>query len=303
MKLVSFFNLIRWKNLLLITYVLFLIKFLLFSSLNTITNLNTFQFLLLWLSIIFITTAGYIINDVKDFKTDAINKPKSVIINKTLSIEKAKRWYFFINTIGIIIGVIFSFQIKNPTVALIFIFTSLLLNWYSNYLKSKPLVGNILVSFLVAFSFVLLAILDINYSIKSLAQNFVVMVIYGLGIVAFFITLIREIVKDIEDIKGDNLLNMKTLPIILGIDRTKKIAVYISVILILFLIYIVSNISNNYIWLNIYLIVTCILPLLYISIKLWKIKSYKKINKLSTLLKLIMFFGVNSILIISLIEL
>jgi 4-hydroxybenzoate polyprenyltransferase len=303
MKLVTFFNLIRWKNLLLITYVLFLIKFLLFPSLNTVTNLNTFQFLLLWLSIIFITTAGYIINDIKDFKTDAINKPKSLIINKTLSIEKAKRWYFFINTIGIIFGIIFSFQTKNPTVALIFIFTSLLLNWYSNYLKSKPLVGNILVSFLVAFSFVLLAILDINYSIKSLAQNFVVMVIYGLGIVAFFITLIREIVKDIEDIKGDNLLNMKTLPIILGIDRTKKIAVYISVILILFLIYIVSNISNNYIWLNIYLIVTCILPLLYISIKLWKIKSYKKINKLSTLLKLIMFFGVNSILIISLIEL
>ncbi len=302
MKLATFFTLIRWKNLFLITYVLFLIKFLLFNSFEINTNLSALQFFILWFSIICITASGYILNDILDVEVDKINKPKSVIISNTISIEKAKKYFLYINTLGIILGVIFSFYIKNPSVALIFIFTSLLLNWYSKYLKSKPFIGNFLISFLVAFSFILLAILDINYSIKSVNQYFVILIIYGLGIFAFFINLIREIVKDIEDVKGDYNLNMRTLPIIIGIERTRKITVIICVIPILFLLFTISTFDKQYIWLNVYLILTAILPLLYISLKLWKIKSYKKMHKISILLKIVMFLGVNTILIITLIE-
>jgi len=302
MNLVTFFRLVRWKNLLLITYVFFLIKFLLFPSLNTVTNLNILQFLLLWISILFITASGYIFNDIKDIETDKINKPASPIVAKKITIKIAKQWYFYLNSFGIIIGILFSFIIKKPIVSLIFIGTSLLLNWYSVCLKSKPFVGNFLISFLAAFSFVLLAILDINYHPKTLNQTVTILIIYGLGALAFFINLIREIVKDIEDVKGDNILNMKTLPIILGIKRSRKIAVVISSIPLLFLLFIVANLDTYYIWLNLYLIITCILPLLYISIKLWKIKSYKKMKEISTILKIIMFLGINSIIIISIIE-
>jgi len=301
MKIVTFFNLVRWKNLLLITYVFFLIKFLLFPSLNTATNLSILQFLVLWISIVFITAAGYIINDIKDIGTDKINKPNAVIVSELITIEKAKQWYIYINTIGITIGIIFSLNIEKPFIAFVFIGTSLLLNWYANYLKSRPLIGNFLVSFLVAFSIILLAILDINYQTNSLYQIFTILIIYTLGIFAFFMNLAREIVKDIEDIKGDYSLNMKTLPIIFGVSRIRKTVSLLTLIPVFLLLLIILNLGIYYLALTIYLIVACLIPLIYISFKLWKLKSYKKIHKISVFLKIIMFLGINSIIIISLI--
>lgn len=302
MKLVPFLNLIRWKNLLLITYVFFLIKFLLFSSLNVVTNLNTTQFLLFWLSIILITAAGYIINDIYDIDTDLINKPDSIIIGKFLSVKNAKKLYFFINTSGILLGAILALTIKKPPVIFIFIVTSLLLNWYSKYLKSKPFIGNFLVAFLIAFSMLLIVILDINHQIKGLNQYFAIIIIYTLSIFSFFINLTREIVKDIEDIKGDYKLNMRTLPIIFGIPRIQKSISIFILIPVFLLLLIILNLDIYYLNLTIYLVITCITPLIYISFKLWKLKSYKKIHNISVFLKIIMFLGINSIIIISLIK-
>jgi len=302
MKLVHFLNLIRWKNLLLITYVFFLVKFLLFPSLNTATNLTTLQFLLFWIAIIFITAAGYIVNDINDVNTDIINKPDTIIVGKFISIKKAKNWYFFINSIGIFLGIIFSLNIKEPSFIFIFIGTSLLLNWYSKYLKSKPFIGNFLIAFLVAFSMLLIAILDINYQIENINLYLTIIIIYALSTFSFFINLIREIVKDVEDIKGDYKLNMRTLPIIFGVQRILKAVSVLTLIPIFLLLLIVLNLDIHYLALTIYLSVTCLIPLIYISFKLWKLKSYKKLHKISVFLKIIMFLGINSIIIISLIK-
>jgi 4-hydroxybenzoate polyprenyltransferase len=302
MKLVHFLNLIRWKNLLLITYVFFLVKFLLFPSLNTATNLTTVQFLLLWLAIIFITAAGYMINDINDVNTDIINKPNAIIVGKFISIKKTKSWYFFINGIGVFLGIIFSLNIREPYFILIFMGTSLLLNWYSKYLKSKPFIGNFLIAFLVAFSMLLIAILDINYQIENINQYLTIIIIYVLSTFSFLINLIREIVKDIEDIKGDYKLNMRTLPIIFGVQRILKVVSILTLIPIFLLLLIILNLDIYYLALTIYLAVTCLVPLMYVSVKLWKLKSYKKIHKISMFLKIIMFLGINSIIIISLIK-
>ena len=77
MAILAFCKLIRWKNLLLIIYVHVLLKFLVFTSFNVSTNLSLIQFIVLLISIILITSAGYIINDIYDLKSDLINKPKS----------------------------------------------------------------------------------------------------------------------------------------------------------------------------------------------------------------------------------
>ncbi|MDX1828106.1 MAG: geranylgeranylglycerol-phosphate geranylgeranyltransferase [Lutibacter sp.] len=302
MKLVHFLNLIRWKNLLLITYVFFLVKFLLFPSLNTASNLTTVQFLLFWSAIIFITAAGYIINDINDVNTDIINKPDAIIVSKFISVKKVKNLYVFINSIGVFLGIIFSLNIKKPSFIFIFMGTSLLLNWYSKYLKSKPFIGNFLIAFLVAFSMLLIAILDINYQIENINQYITIIIIYALSTFSFFINLIRELVKDLEDIKGDYKLNMRTLPIIFGVQRILKAVSILTLIPIFLLLLIILNLDIHYLVLTIYLSATCLVPLIYISFKLWKLKSYKKTHKISVFLKIIMFLGINSIIIISLIK-
>jgi len=300
MKLVAFFKLIRWKNLLLILYVQLLLKFLVFNSFNIEINLSLVQFIILLLSILLITAAGYIINDIFDIKTDLINKPQKVIVAKNISIEKAQQLYLVLNAIGVILGIGLSLNIEKPSYSFIFIGTSLLLYYYSKKFKSKPLIGNVIVSILTAFSILILYIFDVNKTIQNPNQQLIITIILGLSVVAFFLNFSREIVKDIEDVKGDYSLKMNTLPILIGNKRAAKIASLLCVFPLGLLIFSVLKFASIYKLTSLYIVVFTIVPLLYVTLRLLKVKAIKDFKKISTFLKIIMFLGVNALLIFSL---
>ncbi len=295
MQLVTFFKLIRWKNILLLIYVQLLLKLLLFPSFKIDTNLNYFQFS----SIVLIASAGYIINGIFDVKTDTINKPKKVIITKQITIEKAKQWYLMVNTLGIFTGIILSLNIQKPTFSFLFIFASLLLYYYSKKYKPKPLIGNLIVSFLIAFSIIILYLFELSETTQSNSQELVKNIILSIALFSFFINLIREIVKDIEDINGDYNLNMRTLPIVIGVKRTKYLAAILCVIPISLLLFVLVKYTAEFRFTILYLLFFVLLPLLYVALKLRIAKTKKDFYKLSAILKIIMFLGINSIILIS----
>lgn len=300
MKLAAFLRFIRWKNLLLILYLQILLKFSLFSAFELKTNLSDFQFVILLLSLILITSAGYIINDISDLKSDLINKPKKVIVGNQFTVETTQQMYLITNTLGIILGVGLSLSIQKPTYAFIFIGASLLLYFYSKKLKSKPLIGNIAVSFLVAISIIILLLFDLNFTIQNKAQQLVIYVTLLLSAFAFLVNLVREIVKDIEDINGDYSLKMNTLPILFGVARTKKIASFLCLFPLGLLLFVVTKYASIYKFMVLYLVIFALLPLIYIALKLLSAKTKKDFKKLSMLLKLIMFLGINALLLFSL---
>ncbi len=300
MKLAAFFRLIRWKNLLLLIYLQILLKFSLFSTFEITTNLSVFQFVTLLFSLILITAAGYIINDIFDLKSDLINKPQKVIVTNYFSVESAQHLYLIVNTLGIVLGIGLSLSIQKPSYSFIFMGASLLLFFYSKTLKSKPLIGNIAVSFLVAFSIITLGLFDLNFAIHSEDQQLVIYVMMLLSVFAFLINLVREIVKDIEDVNGDYNLKMNTLPILLGVARTKKIASFLCVFPLGLLLFIVAKYAAIYKFTIIYLLLFTLVPLLYIAMKLLSAKTKKDFKTLSLILKLLMFLGINSLLIFSL---
>lgn len=299
MKLTAYLNLIRWRNLLLIVYVFILLKVFFFPSFNLETTLSTFHFLVLLFSVLFITAAGYIINDIFDISADKINKPNKVIISNIVSVEQAKHWYKITNTIGIVLGVLICLKISKPTYSFIFIGTSLLLYYYSKYLKGKPFIGNLIVSFLIALSVIILPIFDVDFSTKSKPQNTAIQIIILLSFFAFLLNLIREMLKDIEDINGDNTLNLKTLPIIFGRKRVRDFTFFICLIPIGLLLFLIYELSNNYKFTMLYLLLFTLIPLLYIAVKLRSAKAKKEFQKLSLLLKIIMFLGITVLLILS----
>ena len=299
MQLSAFLNLIRWKNLLLIAYIQIVIKFLFFPHFTIASNLTNFQFFILLTAIISITAAGYIINDILDIETDRINKPIKVIISMFFTEEIAKKWYLYLNTLGIFLGVFISLKIQKPTLSFIFIGAALLLYYYSKKLKSLPLIGNITVSFLVTINVLILLIFDLNSSIKDHDYNLVFSTILIVSFFAFCINIIRELVKDIEDVNGDYYLNMNTLPILIGRNRTKYIVTILCAFLVILLILFVTIFASEYKVISLYTIVFIVLPLLYITLKISKIKSQKKLHKISSLLKLIMFFGINIFIILA----
>ena len=294
MNLVVFLRLIRFKNLLLICYVFTLLKFFLFPSFGATTLLTDFQFFILLIATLLITASGYIINDIFDVEADKINKSKKIIVSKIISLEKAKRIYFFMNVSGIILGIWLTLQIQKPNLAFVFIVASLLLYYYSKTLQKKALLGNLLVSLLIAFSVFLPVLFEIQNSNKQ-----VISLVLALSVFSFFLNLSREILKDITDIKGDYNSKLKTLPIILGVKRSCYLAALFSLIPTVFLIYLIISIKSDFEFSRTYLLISCALPLIYVITKLVKSTSYRMLKKLSSLLKIIMFLGITSILLIS----
>ncbi len=124
MKFVVFFNLIRWKNLLLIALMQFLIKYYFLINVGFQTALSNSLFYLLVFATITITASGYIINDIIDSKIDTINKPSKVIVGNKISILNTKKLYFLLTSIGILTGVYLSIRIGNTS-------------FYTNHLKSS----------------------------------------------------------------------------------------------------------------------------------------------------------------------
>lgn len=299
MQLSAFLNVIRWKNLLLILYIQLVIKFLFFPYFLVTTQLSNFQFSILLIAILCITSAGYIINDIFDVEADKINKPSSVIITRYFTEEIAKKWYLYLNAIGIILGVFISLSIKKPTYSFIFIGAALLLYLYSKKLKSLPLIGNLAVSILITINVLMLAIFDLNNSIEKSDYNFVVTTILIISFFAFLLNLIREIVKDIEDINGDYKLKMNTLPILIGSTRTKNIVTVLTALLVIILILFITIFSPEYKIVALYTLFFIIIPLLYITLKMPKIKTKKALHKISILLKVVMFTGINVLIILS----
>lgn len=176
------------------------------------------------LTIIIIAATGYWINDVYDYRIDRVNKPKRTVVNAFLSVKKVLTLYFL--TIGGVL--LFSLAYigwygQHFEISFVNLLAVLLLFWYASHLKRVSVVGNLLVAFLISLILILSGYL---YSIN--------MPLIWAAIFAFEITFIREITKDVEDIKGDLQYNLQTLPIQIGIRNTKRI------LLVLYILFIIS---------------------------------------------------------------
>ena len=199
MLLVSIFQLIRWKNifLLFVSQLLFYVFF--YPSVHVKTQLSPFLFSILTLTTIFIAAGGYIINDLFDVQCDRINKPLKTLIGNSISKKTGLILYIFFTIIGLVLGIFLSIQTKNQLGFLVFPSIILLLFLYSYQLQKLPLIGNIVISVLVASNILILEMFDPAISFNNTAKQ----VTYLFAFFIFEVNFLREIIKDIEDLKGD----------------------------------------------------------------------------------------------------
>lgn len=267
--------------------------------------LADWQYALLVLSTVLIAAGGYVINDILDQQTDSENKPDKVIVGKTISETKAYNIYAVLNIIGVAIGFYLSNVIMRPNFAAIFVLTAATLYIYATSLKRMLLLGNIVVALLLSLSVIIIGVFDLFPATdaanqKVMATLFSILLDYA--IFAFMINLLREIVKDLEDLDGDSKQGMSTLAIVFGIEKTTKLLFVLSFAPVIAIL----SYANNYLFTNkligavIYSFLFILGPLLYFSIKIWTAKTKNDFHKLSQILKWILFFGILSVLIISL---
>jgi 4-hydroxybenzoate polyprenyltransferase len=296
----SFLNLIRWKNLLMIALVQLLIKYALLEPFGVQTTLNAFGITLLILATICIAAAGNIINDIYDIETDIVNKPNTIIIDKSISEKTAYNLFIILNLIGVGVGFYLSHLVGRAAFFSIFVIISILLYVYASYLKRTLLVGNIVVSILVGLSLIIVGIFELIPAMTLSNQHTQVLffkVILDYTLFAFCINLLREIAKDIEDIDGDYKAGMNTLPIAIGRERAKHVLTVLNFFpLAGIIVYVVSGLYKQPISVG-YFLLFIIGPLTYVSIKTFGASTKKEMHHISNMYKLIMLFGMLSLLL------
>src|SRR3970282_870474 len=301
----NFLKLIRYQNLLMLAFMQLIFRYSFLKLQNVPLALTEWQYGLLVLSTVLLAAAGYVINDIFDQDTDNDNKPKDVIIGKKITEAKAYNIYAALNVTGVGIGFYLSNSFPKPVFAAIFILIAATLYIYATSLKQMLILGNIIVALLLSFSVIIIGIFDLYPVVDQVNQPIMAnlfSILLDFALFAFMINFIREIVKDLEDIEGDSNQGMKTLPIVLGMHNTSKLASILGLIPMAFLLVYINNyfVANDLIVTTIYAFVFVVAPLLYFSVKVWPAKTKKEFRKLSLLLKWILFFGIISIAIITL---
>lgn len=307
MKLiVAFFKLVRWPNLVFIIITqLFFEKCIyerIYPNDSIMEGQSAIRFASLILATVFIAAAGYIINDYFDQNIDQINKPDKVVVNRIISRRWVIFWHLFLSINGLLLTT-FALPVNQYWHLLLANILSVLALWfYSTTLKKKLLVGNILISLLTAWTIGILffAKYPITEAGFLLLHNqkghyFRLMVLYASF--AFIISLIREVIKDMEDMEGDRKYGCTTMPIVLGIVVSKVFVSVWMVVLIATLI-IVQIYALGIGWWEsvVYSAFLVITPLLISYKLLLKANTAKDFHQISTLVKLIMFTGILSMI-------
>jgi len=270
----GFLRLVRYKNLIIVALTQLMVRLWLIGPKNEWSTILTDPDLyLIILSTLLIAAAGYIINDYFDIKIDIVNKPQRVIIGRYLKRRMAIGTHQLLNILGVLCGLLVSYK-----VALVNIFSVSLLWLYSERYKRQMLIGNVVVSLLTSLA---LIILSVHYQ-----ENRNLVFIYS--VFAFFISLIREIVKDIEDIRGDSAHGCRTLPIVLGIRGTKQVLYGLILVFGVILLVWGQYLNNPFLaWAFGLLIV----PLGYLTYKLRMAHKRADFKAISSLCKIIMLLG------------
>jgi 4-hydroxybenzoate polyprenyltransferase len=268
----SLLKLTRFGNLVIIA----LAQYFTAGFLIGMHTLNDLKLFLLAFSTVAIAAGGYVINDYYDVKIDYINKPDRVVIGKSITRRYAILFHVVLSSMGILLGAYLSWRIGAINVLSVF-----LLWLYSNNLKRLPFIGNLTVAFLTGLA---VYIVDIFYR-----TNNSLVIIYALF--AFFMTLIREVIKDMEDLKGDNTFGCKTLPIIWGIRKT-KLLIYVIVIVFAAIVVLLNQLYRALPFK--YHLIFLFIPLLWFIFRLIRADMKKDFKRLSIFCKVIMMLGILS---------
>ena len=299
-------KLFRYKNLIFIVLIQWLIYYSVISPIlqkfGLALMLPSWCFWLLVIATVMISTGGYIINDYFDVKIDQINRPDDVVIGKSISKKTAMTLYMVISGIGVLLGLFVSIWLKNTTLGFIFIVVTGMLWFYSSSYKRQFLIGNLIVALSCALSILVLLVaessLQSNYYGELIRQTPVLPELYrwvcSYAAFAFMLTLIREIIKDMEDIKGDKEVECRTLPIVWGERNAKTVVtclLSISLILLFFLVNKLNLPNDSGISLR-YFLFGIALPSILVIIFLWSKKMENNYKNAGNLIKFIMLIGI-----------
>lgn len=298
-------KLIRWPNLFFIAITQILFYYIVFPYAYFINGLDASNiklqpgvFFIILLASVLIAAAGYIINDYFDVNIDQVNKSSKVIIGKSVHRRAAILMHALFSLTGLLLTAYAAYRLRNFYILIFNAGAVILLLFYSTTFKRKLLIGNIIISLLTSWVILVLTAAEYRFTFQfDVTWQLLLKLSILYGGFAFIISLIREVIKDMEDVQGDMKYNCRTMPVVWGMSVSKVFsAVWIVVLggmVCVLMIYILTYGR----WLAaLYGIILVVIPLAYVLKYLYKAIIPEDFHKLSAMVKWIMFTGILSML-------
>ena len=305
MRLIAaFLRLVRLPNLFFIALTQTLFQYCIYHPLfrGDIPATDFRQFILLVAASVLIAAAGYIINDYFDVNIDQVNKPGKIVVDKVIHRRWAIAWHMILSVAGIGLTILALPLLQKWYLVLANIAVVFLLWFYSTAYKKYLLIGNIIIALLTAWTILIIYFSKIDITevlaaadVERQAKFFRLTVLYASF--AFIISLIREAIKDMEDLEGDSRYNCFTMPIAWGINATKiYVAVWLIVTILMLLVTQAYILPYGW-WIPVlYCVVMIIIPLMNIFIRLFKSSTQHQFHILSNRTKFVMLTGILSMI-------
>lgn len=304
-------NLVRYKNLIIIVLMQCLLRYgLLIPVLHhygVSPELSHVKFGLLVLATVLLAASGYVINNYFDVSIDRINRPDNVVVGRQIPRRTALLLHVILTITGVFIGLFLAYITRKENYALMFIVIPGLLWYYSTTLKKQVLVGNLTIALLTA----LVPFVVVSLEFATLARAHGEAILHskacstawfwttGFAFFAFISTLMRELIKDMEDIEGDKEAGCHTLPVEMGIEYSRTVVIILaiaSVTALWIILFMVPRLYESYLtWGYFFLFLT--IPYLLLAYKSLKAQTRKQFHQASNLSKIIMLMGILFILV------
>jgi 4-hydroxybenzoate polyprenyltransferase len=301
--ILTYFRLIRWFNLVMMAITMILTRKFLLETFVLLKDLELsypdFDFVLVIISTALMSAGGYIVNDIFDSEADQINKPEKLFVGKEIGTQSAWVLYWVHTLLGAGIGVFLAYRIGVTTLSFVPLFIIGLLWFYTTSYKKLPLVGNVVISLFTGFVPMVVGLFELLSERRMYHKDIIDMkFVIGYSVFAFFISMVREIVKDLEDMEGDRETDCQTMPVAWGVGVSKAVAMF-------FVLLLLGGIGYNeyLLWttqdflLFYYFLIATSLPLLILSWNIMVANNKTDYKRASLLSKIVMLTGICSMLV------
>jgi 4-hydroxybenzoate polyprenyltransferase len=302
--MISFFKLIRVQNLLIIAFTQYMVRWCIIYPIlkakGLELQLTDFNFFLLVLSTVMIAAAGYTINDYFDVKMDKVNKPERLVIDKGVKRRVAMVAHTVINVLALIIALDVAHAVGSWKLAFLHFLCATLLWFYSTNFKRQFLIGNIVIAALTALVPLIVGMYELFPFYKAylninplMSFRIIWLHVLGVSFFAFVTTLIREIIKDIEDYEGDKEYGCNSMPVVMGKNASKIVAIVVAIFTMGCLFYFQIFQWKNNDWPSFYYFTLILqIPFVFLIYKTAIANTPAKYRSAGNIAKLIMLFGV-----------
>ena len=282
MKFISLFSVVRGYNIPIIVIAQYLSAiFILAPEKRALSVLLDFNLFIIVFASSLTIASGYIINNFYDSKKDLINRPNKSMLDRLVSQKTKLQVYFSLNFIVVFLAIFVSWR------AFLYFSAYIFLIWfYSHKIKKIPIIGNLTSAFLSILPFFAVFLYYKNYY----------EVIFGHASFLFLLLLIREMIKDLENIKGDLANDYKTIPIIFGETISKRIITILTLLTVIPVYVLIEIFDVGYMDIYFY---SCLIVLIFFMLSLWKSNSKEQYVLLHNVLKFLIVAGVFSIILIN----